>query len=416
MKKKLKKKQIVFIESNTTAYTLKLARALRKAGYYTILIRILKGSNEKYLKLSFDEIISFNAKFIKLNLKNSLRILFYLFLKSPNIFRNLISIYKLRPYVVIGKAPPNWICVLFKHIFRSYPFIYFPYDIRSFGFSNLGEAKRKGIPKFELRAEGYLFKNADGIIHKGDENELRYLDEKIIGKFRIASPVLHFPPYCSREFIVPINENKLSKKDRKIHLVFVGHLVTNSETKENSWEEPIQEILNQKIHLHLYGKTMTLTDEEVQKRVEKSYLLKFLSNKYFHLHSPKDPKELIKEISKYDFGIWLGYCYEKRPSIKFASGNKMSSYLEAGIPFIYYENHEFIDKLMKNFGLRLAIKPEDTKNLKKILKKINYSSYKKKVEKARRDFELEKNLPRFEKFIREVHKQKYKNLNFNTLR
>lgn len=37
----------------------------------------------------------------------------------------------------------------------------------------------------------------------------------------------------------------------------------------------------------------------------------------------------------------------------YAVGNKVSSYLEAGLPMIYHENTVFLDKLMNSSGLQI---------------------------------------------------------------
>lgn len=406
----MSKKQIVFAEGFTTAFTFKLAKILKRKGYETVLIVLLGDPSIKYGRQEFDKIINLDARFMKANLKNLSKIIKYSLSKHKEIAEAIKEIRKLKPYVVIGRATPNWLWVLFRKKFRKYPFIYFPYDIRSFGFKNVEHAKKLGVPKFELKAEKYCFEHADGIIHKGDENELKYLNENVIGKVNIKAPVLHFPPYCDKDYTVPINKNKLPKKNKEIHLVFVGHVVTNIQKKEDSWEESIAEILKQKMHLHIYGKTAYLSDEELKKNFFKSYLTKFIGNKYFHtVFKTMGYKKLIKEISKYDFGIWMGYGYEKTKHIGFGSGNKMATYLEAGLPFVYYKNHWFIDKLMTKYGLKLAVTPDEIKNLKKTLKKINYERYLKNVVMARRDFEIKHNLPRLEKFFKEVREYKFKN-------
>src|SRR3989338_4855869 len=118
---------------------------------------------------------------------------------------------------------------------------------------------------------------------------------------------ISFLPYCSGEFNVPINKNKLSKKDKETHMVFIGSIGSVNPSACNYLLEYFKEIIKQKIHIHIYTKPNTI------------------------------PKEIIREISKYDYGLWPLDYKLKNPKItlepKLATGNKLSSYLEAGIPF-----------------------------------------------------------------------------------
>ena len=94
--------------------------------------------------------------------------------------------------------------------------IYFPYDIRANEYATKEIAKKvRGIPNFEIKAERFCFENADGIMHKGAPNELKYLNGRMLGdNLKICPLDISFLPYCSKEFIIPINKNKLSKKDK----------------------------------------------------------------------------------------------------------------------------------------------------------------------------------------------------------
>ena len=135
---------------------------------------------------------------------------------------------------------------------------------------------------------------------------------------------------------------------------------------------------------------------------------KDLNKEYLHLHNPLEPKELIKEISKYDFGLYfLNETYSPGDlSPRFLTGNKIASYLEAGIPFFYPDKTEFIDKLMKSYSLALPVKNQDYSNIKKTIKKLNYKKLEKNVLKARQIFLMEKNFPRLEEFIKKIVNEK----------
>jgi hypothetical protein len=389
-------KQIVIVESSPTDMMAKTSYVLRKNGYKTILITLTGDLEKENLKKSYDKLIGFDFKFFKLNAKNFPSITNYAIKKSPKILNAISEIRKLNPCLTIGRSNPNWLCYLTKKYFKKSAFIYFPYDIRSFCYDNKKQAIMSGVPNFELYSEKYCFENADGIIHKGADHELEILNKNILGNLNLRCPIIHFLPYCLNNFQVPINKNKLSKKDKETHLVFVGHIGI-----EDSWINSVKMVLDQKIHLHLYGKTANLDKKQSNEKEQYTSLRK---NKYLHLEGSVSQELLAKEISKYDYGIWLGYYDIQRPSITTCNGNKLASHLEAGIPTIYFKNHKFIGKLCDKYKIGFGVELKDPLN--KILKKQNYKKLEKNILKARKDYEMHNQIPRLIKFFDQVIKYK----------
>ena len=403
-----KQKQIVIVESFPTDMLAKISIVLRRIGYKTILIYLSGNAETEFYKKAYDLTIPFKGKFLKVTLKNIPKICLYLIKKSPTIIKNLFLIKKLKPYLIIGRANPNWLCFIFKNMFKNYPFVYFPYDIRSFVYGDLQEALKDNIPKFEINAERYCFEKSHGIIHKGHEEELNFLDPNFFGrKVNIKAPILHFPPYCLNDLTCKINPNKLSKKDKEIHLILAGHM----DIDDPSWCNMIKEILDQKIHMHFYGKTANLSDEELDKRIGNSELKKLFNNKYLHLHKAVKQEELPNEISKYDFGVIFYHPNNTKKNITMCSANKLASYLEAGLPFICFKNYEYMTVIGKSYGIGISIDHNRLKNLRTILNELDYKKLIKNVEKARVDFEINNHIKRMEAFFNKVIE--YKN-EYNT--
>lgn len=397
------KKQIIMLETSPTDMVAKISYILRKRGYETVLISITGNLDTDFLRKSYDKRISFDFKYFKINFKNLHKLVAYGLKKFLIGTKAFFAIKKLRPYIIIGRSNPNWILVLFKAIFfRKNPFVYFPYDIRSSIYRDSKEVTRAGVPDFEIKAERYCFENSDGIMHKGFKDELDYLNEKILGKgIKIKCPKIYFFPYCLREFMIPVTtKNKLSKKDKQIHLVFAGNLGTSEE-----WIKIINSIIDQKIHLHVYGKTANLSKEEDYERIEEQYK-NILNHKFFHLHPSVGQRNLSKELSKYDFGIFSLYVKEK--NVKSCTGNKFGSYLEAGIPVFNLKNFETLAKLVKKYRIGINIDLSEIDNLKKILKKQNYNNVLNNIKKARKELSMRKNMPRLERFFENVINYKQK--------
>ena len=399
------KKQIVFIESYSTVMTYKIAKMFKQKGYRTILIRLLepKDSDEAFYADAYTKVINFNMNFsTRINLKKTLLNPISLFKQIKHISLTFIQISKLDPYIIFGKANPNLPIAFFRIWFRKYPFVYFPYDMHVHWCPSMKFAKIRGISKFEIKAERFCFEHADGIMHKGAPNELEYLNGRILGNnIQLPKHQIAFHPYCSKEFCVFINKNKLSKKDREIHMVYIGG---GGEIKKSDYSYFFglaKPIISQKIHFHLYLSQLINSKKDETKEFleecknEKNY-------KYFHIHRALNPKEIINEISKYDFGVSPPGSFKCSDlETKFCTGNKISTYLEAGLPFFYKSELLFIDKLMKGYGLNLNW-PNNMNRLKKITKKLNYKELERSILKAREDFNMDKNFLRLEEFIKKV--------------
>jgi hypothetical protein len=410
----IKKGQIIFLEPWPTVMIYKMAKMLRERGWETISIRILETdkSSDDFYKPAFDKIISFKFGFFKLNVKNIPSIFNMAIKKTRDIFIAIRYISKLHPSVIIARATPSWPGALVKKLVKKCPVIYFPYDMRSLGVISKEEDKKiNSIPEFEFKAERFCFENCDGIINKGSQNALEYVKKSVIGRnIKIAPMRINFGPYCSEEFIVPLNRKKLSKKDNEIHMVFIGSVGLEGINADNHLIAIFNELIKQKIHVYVYNAAnVARSDENTSEFSEGA--LKILNSKYFHTCKPLDPKTIIKEISKYDFGLFLSSEPISKDSPEksggFGTGNKIASYLEAGIPFFYNNGFIFVDELMKKYRLRLLLGDlEDYKKLKKNVSKLDYPTLEKKVIKARKDFLMEKHLPRLEKFIIDVIKIK----------
>ena len=410
----MEKRQIVFIEPHQTVMVYKIASEFRNRGYETILIRLLKPDKtyDNLFKKAYDNIIDLNLKHSKISRKNIIKITFILLKNLPNLIHAFKKIIFLKPYVVIGRAPLSLPIAFFRIIFKKVPFIYFPYDIRQ---HSLVKNILNNTPKIELRAERYCYEKSDGILHKGSPDELNYINGRAIGNnIKFSKLNLSFPPYCSNELIVPLNKNKLSMLDKEIHFVYIaGTGKPNSEfyfLQLNFFRN----ILSQKIHVHTYYSSDVefnkKQDNEKQKAIIDFYE-KCKDNpniKYYHIHKSLSFIEIIKEISKYDFGtthpkILINSDLEP----KFNTANKIASYLEAGLPFFSHSNYLFTNSLMKKYNISLIF-PNDFKDLRKAIKKIDKKKFNRNILIAQKDFNVNKQFSKLEEFVKKVVESKNK--------
>jgi hypothetical protein len=398
-------KRIIVFEADPVDMLAKIAIGLKERGHEAHLVTLTSRPAMKtgFYKSAYKSITSFDAKYFRINFKNLPNIFTYSVINLKKILITLSRIRKIKPDIVIFKSPPNWMGVIAKKLlFRGCPIVYFPYDIRSDAYGTLEEIKASGVKDFEIKSEKYCFEKLDGIMHKGAPREVYELNKKILGHVDVVCPVFHLLPYTMRELTAPINKDKISK-DGEIHLVYAGCVPESKTLAPN-----VKEILAQKIHIHLYLKQANITREELLKTLWKEHEL-FKDNPYYHLHDELPQEKLVKELSKYDYGTWLGYYDSTANTIIKGMGNKFSTYIEAGIPLIQFRNHVYIGNLTEKYGTGIIIDFADLKRFKKLLESTNYDKLIKNILLAREKLELRNNMPLIEKFFLDVKRYHSKN-------
>ena len=398
----MNKKQIIFYSASTpTIMIYKMGRLFKKNGYETFLFAMCEKDRfdyDFYLE-AFDNIICSNFQFFKPNIKS----LFHLIKKIPSLLKFTVSMKILNPYAVIGICGNNWqLRLVHKYIFKKHPFIYFPYDIISHLYDSREEAL-KTTKKFEIEAERYCFENSDGIIHKGAPDELDYINERIHRDLKLPKRQLNFLPYCSKEFSVPIDKNKKLNQNKELHVAYVGFFYSNDKTAQK-FSNFFKDLSEQKIHVHFY-----ILADHIPKDKEREFILSFFGpitqSEYLHLHKSMGPREIVKEIAKYDLSLWLSH-EQFLNELKFCTGHKIASYLEAGLPILHDDSSLFANKLLKDYGVGINFNEKNQKILKNKIFQIDYKKLLRKIEKARLEFDMDENFPRLKEFIERVAKSK----------
>ncbi len=401
------KKQIVFFcASIPQIFLYKIAKEFKQRGYETILLAV---SNEErfdkdFFKPVFDKILFSKFQFSKPYINNPE----YILKRLPSLIRFLVFMKKVKPYAIIGLAGAKWqIKLAHKYFFKKYPFIYFPYDISSEYYGSKEIALKNGQRKFEIESEKYCFEKLDGIIHKGAPDELKYLPGRIFEKIDFAPLQLNFFPYCSDEFIIPFNRNKLSKHDKEIHIVYIGGFYYGESMQRI--QKFLKEIAKQKIHMHMYLYNRHISESKDREQINTAFK-DFINTKYFHLHETMNARDIITEISKYDFGFFPGYDTDQlniEPGL--CTGNKLSTLIEAGLPFICENSIKFMGRIMKHYGIGIFYNEKTIRTLRKRIRKLDYKRMRENLEKARKDFNIKKHFSRLEHFTEKVVEKKNKN-------
>jgi hypothetical protein len=111
---------------------------------------------------------------------------------------------------------------------------------------------------------------------------------------------------------------------------------------------------------------------------------------------------LIKEISKYDFGVSLSIpSPENFIQAKMASGIRIYDYLTAGLPIITDTEHTSIANIITTNNLGLVMPLNEIRNIMTYITKSNYELLLSSVKKNRENFIVETHKAEVLKFLNE---------------
>ncbi len=268
-----------------------------------------------------------------------------------------------------------------KWFFPDINRIYFPYDILSYAFPE--KLKYKSKSRLSYFFDRICFEKSHKIITKGFEDELKYLQDT----YKIYKKP-HFVFNLLIEEKDTVNKTAtMLKKDDKIHLASIGG-VKNPAIGDNNYIV-FKELLKEKnIVLHVYSHTSELLED-----------LKHDKNLCIHPYI-KDHNELVKKISKYDFGVSLSSPVQSNfIQAKMASGVRVYDYLSAGLPVIIDSEHTSMANMImqNNFGIVIPLK--DIKNIMHYIDKCDYNSLISFVKENREKYYVDKNIDKLTLFL-----------------
>lgn len=379
-------KEITFIRDNgLSPFEIKLARTLRKQGYEINSVTFNEMPQEH--KEACDK----NIYFLREEQKYYPR-----YKKLFCLPKFILSLKKIRKSTLIGiTSSSNWFVTIMFLLLRKRAqcTIYFPYDVAYFRYKDY-----KTYRWYDRFCEKYNFKHSDGIIHKGPEDQSKYLPKEFKA---YDKPTLQFLPYCDKDLFIDIDDkyfkNKLSVKDGVIHLVYVG-IVPHNDPIRYPFLDVFKDLIKHKMHVYVYATNYEqIFNDKEYKELQK--------NNYFKLYKPIYGKSLQGELSKYDWGLTPIFYIPgkfKEEWIKVCTGSKMSTYLEAGLPMLLNDELSFYVYLIEKNEFGKVIKPWSGIKVKEVIKSINYKKMVDDIKVNRSKFTLDGNIDRLISFIKNL--------------
>lgn len=365
------KRQIVFVEYSPTVHSYKMSRGLRESGKYETVLITFNKFDRTFFEEGYDKIIYLQIN-QKPNLKNFFSVLKTIMSRERREFFRQIK--ELNPDI-IQTTGLSLVTFLFDILFRKRAKrVYYAYDILAFYGRKSGRSYKLSLREGFLKMfERYYFQKSDGIIHKGQKDELSYLD------YKISAPDLTILPGCLEDW----THSPKKKSGKEIHVGYAG-TPDSQEWYSASFMDVIKALSSQKIHIHTYGGSVIPKEHEMFSNEEKN-------NPYFHFHKKVSAEQLNEELSKYDYGIIPNFF--KPGAInplwaKNSMANKIFNYFEAGLPVIVGKDCTVMAELVEKNNLGVCVSYKELLELRRVLERLDYIRMQKNVTKIQKDWSI----------------------------
>jgi 2-polyprenyl-3-methyl-5-hydroxy-6-metoxy-1,4-benzoquinol methylase len=208
----------------------------------------------------------------------------------------------------------------------------------------------------------------EGIANRGAAGRVyttSYQMEEASKLYGTNGPSLVFCNYVSEADLPKKFLPKLSEQDGKIHIVYEGGIGGKG---HRDFSSQFVDLANRGFHVHIYP---TGYNEEIARY--------FSTFKTIHYYEPLSPKQIIEEMTQYDFGI-IPFNLKKgnKRFLDSTIANKLFEYMAARLPVIASSLHSYVEYFENNpVGITFSTVDdivEGIPRLKEIRSKVDFSA------------------------------------------
>ncbi len=348
---------ILFLRPQPGIRSLKYAMAFKNAEFD---VDIIHGYTCKTLTEYYGYGDEYFKKFVKLDLKNLERDI-----------RRVVDRYQI--HLVHSQNAPDYLTISAIRAVDDVPIIHENQDAISLRKTPYSPGGYPGSDReSQLLNERIANEQCDARIHVSEE-----LREYIQRKYGSMKDLV-FYNYASMQMLPSSFEEKLSKEDGQVHIVYEGTLAS-FDGDHYDLTEIFEGIASHQLHVHIYAAN---ANPDYKKLAEK--------NSFIHYHGHLDPRKLFAEITQYDFG-WAGFNDVKNKAhMDVALPNKTMEYLACGLPTLSFP-HKAQKSFIEKHGVGIVVEdlemlPEKLSD-KNLLKKIRENVLRKRLQ-----FTFERNI------------------------
>ena len=178
----------------------------------------------------------------------------------------------------------------------------------------------------------------EGVANRGAAGRVYstpYQMEEAKKLYGISGPSLVYYNYASEADLPARFLPKLSEKNGNVHMVYEGGIGGNT---HRDFRSLFVDLAKKGIHIHIYP---TFFNQEIAQY--------FSAHKTIHYYHPLSPKQIMEEMTQYDFGI-IPFNLEKgnKRFLDSTIANKLFEYLAARLPVIASPLQSYVDYFKKN--------------------------------------------------------------------
>lgn len=174
-----------------------------------------------------------------------------------------------------------------------------------------------------------------------------------------------FNNYVPKDCIPQKLETKLSSVDGETHIAYAGTISSHIEGHHYDLRGIFREIADHQFHIHIYASR----EDEAYERLARE-------SEYIHYHGHLDQRELMKDLTRYDYG-WAGFNDAKnKVHLDVCLPNKTFEYISCGLPVLSYPHKtltEFIEGNNVGFILNNIGELEESESICENVLKNRYS-------------------------------------------
>lgn len=370
----MRKLRILFLEPQPCIRALKYGNALKSYlgdnvslcfAYTGMPLNALYGHGDE----SFDRMVKLNPK------------------ETDGGIRCLIDSFN--PSLIHSHNAPNNLTLSAINVAKDVPIIHDVHEILSIHNSGFKKEDNAETLKRYSAEERRANEESDGRIYP-TEGIAEYIQQHY--KVNTENDLI-FYNYPS-ESVMPRNfRKKISERDGEAHIVYIGCITSVVEGSHYDLRNIFKDIAHHGMHIHIYPTKNIITQSN------RSYKKIADANDFIHFHDNMNQKELLEEITQYDFG-WAGFNMSmNHEHLNVALPNKVMEYIGCGLPVLAF-SHKTIHSLIEKHEVGWLF--NNLNELDGLLKSDNLTNIKKNVLNVRHQLAIEGQIPRVVKFYKQI--------------